>query len=261
MFINQNPLLEAGQVFSGSTTANQNTITNNDTVWCAAFADEIVAVSSWYYLSASGVGNRRLWTKYSGNDASIENNYDLGVIAKNDGSDWNDFDILYTTSADTITTVTADTDPANIGNDNWFHQLLIFDSTQATSTDRIQLLINGSAMSITGTMPTLDSTIDAVISGGLNPYYIGFHIDGTKAFQGGCYQHAIFVGGAPAIGDVYDTVNNIPVPTGQILELPNLVSLNCVLPAPEVDITGGTVDEWSRSSSLVTAGLAFDIPR
>ena len=106
----------------------------------------------------------------------------------------------------------------NLNNSNWNHGLCHFDPTNATTSDRLKMWVNGSAeTAFVSNMPN-----DTAMNAGGENVRISANADPAFYLNSKQYQTAIFVGSFPSITDVRDATTGAPKDVSQ---LPGLVSL------------------------------------
>ena len=132
--------------------------------------------SAYMYRTPSSTGNRQTWT-YSlwvKRSALISNRlFDTGYLPNVSNLDL--VDIYFNGNALSVfmydsATVRASVSTTALFRDvaAWYHVVFVIDTTQATSTNRIKIYVNGVEQVITGTLPALNYNTFANTSGVLN---------------------------------------------------------------------------------------------
>lgn len=146
------------------------------------------ASSQYLNRTPASAGNRRIWT-WSGwvKRGSLTEGYLFTTSQPT-----NNLTFIYFTSSNTIqfwtyqdvlgTTFQVDTSAVLRDPAAWYHVVVVLDTTQATSTNRIKIYINGVQQTLTGTYPATQN-YDAFINT-TNAHYIGKHSSSAIYYDG-----------------------------------------------------------------------------
>lgn len=152
-----------------------------------------------------------------------------------------------TTALGTIQAASTTTFPADAG-DGWNHFLLVYDSTQGTSGERMRMYKNGTEITSfdVETQPSLndtvgDTTVDTLIGNDIN--------SGSQYYDGKLYQVTFFSGIIPDVGDLYSAG---PVDISAVTGIHSILD-----PDESVTWDGALKSDWTNNGTVTTS---VDIP-
>lgn len=153
----------------------------------------------------------------------------------------------------------------------WYHVVVVFDSTQATSSNRIKLYINGIQITSfgTSTYPNLNQSL-AINS--TNQHQIGRHFDGTSQvnFMDGYLAEVNFIDGqalTPSSFGATDAITGVWQPSkytgtygtnGFYLNFSDTSALTTASNAGLGKDWSGNTNYWNTTNISVTSGVTYD---
>lgn len=155
-----------------------------------SYSGQKFAISAAIKRSVTGVINSFIFAQGSGTAATTSFYLDISASPANTlelaFSNGSSISAAYSTTLFTSTST-------------WYHIYVEFDSTQASSSNRIKMWTNGVQETVTGSMPSLNQALN---NSSLNVAW-GGDSNGTSTARGLLFRPAFFSGALPGISGVY----------------------------------------------------------